>query len=114
MPMSPEEFAEAQYNKRLTIGWDYAPPAPDQSACLEDARKLAQMLSAADHFGALRHIEASVGRVAAKTKQTAIDNGLLPPVILTATRSWMRKGVHRNVYSRQDGYESVPIEFPVA
>jgi len=113
MPLSQEAFVEAQYTEGLTIGWEYEPPTPDRAACLEDARQLAEMFKAnlmVSKFEALRHIEASAGfgtgQITAKTTQMAIDNQLLPGVILTVTRSWMKKGVHRNVYCRQDGYQS--------
>ncbi|MGA8479268.1 MAG: hypothetical protein WB696_15050 [Chthoniobacterales bacterium] len=46
MPISPEEFAEAQYTEGMTIGWEYEPPVPDSSVSLEDARKRAEKLRA--------------------------------------------------------------------
>jgi hypothetical protein len=120
MPISQEELIESQFTEGLTIGWQYGPPVPDAATCLEDARKLAGLFEAekiVPTFGAFRHIEASgshgSGQVRLMTTRTAVANNLVAGAIVKVTQSWMRRGVHRNVYCKEDGYDGVPIPFPV-
>src|ERR1700687_5387556 len=97
--------AHDEYTVRLILEWDYEEPAPGYASQREDARKLEQMFKAemqATKLEVLREIRAYERQMTATTTPTARENGLVAPLINRIAQSWMRRGVHRNVFFAED------------